>query len=87
MSKWNVEKLHEYERRKEKYIENYFEKKYGKNNPIPKKSKKFYEQDWNKHNWNYVIVESIVEEFGVTIDEEQVKGLFFEKSQEYERCK
>lgn len=85
---WNVEQHIKYEQGEKEYVEKFFEKKYGKDNPSPKRSKGFYEENWDKHSWNYAVAQSIFEEFGVEIDEKQVKNLFSEKvEQQCEECK
>ena len=88
-SKWNVEQWLTYEKRKEDYIETYFKEHFGENSPTPKKRKEFYQENWNNHNWSYLITESMFEEFGIKIDKKQVKNLYFEKinqkSEDYKR--
>ena len=47
----------------------------------------FLEEDWDKHSWSFLIAQSIFEEFGMDLEEEEVKKLFdqrvAEKAKEY----
>ena len=81
----NLDENRKYEMAKEKFIKDYVLSKYGTTSPMHTAREDFYSRKLSENDFSFVIVDTILKEYGVDIDPKEVKKLFNERAQQLQK--